>query len=156
MGPSVFVQSSALCLLLIACLFISYGSSDQYLRGDNCNTTKRSCNRANIARNIAKKSRYYSEGTCTSQSRCSGDETDYATLAKHSCYCDEACYKIFSDCCPDYVKHCGRQKLFEHESSMWKCIEFYNEEIRNIKEDTGYWMISRCPSDWSIDELRSR
>ncbi|CAB3999498.1 Cadherin EGF LAG seven-pass G-type receptor 1 [Paramuricea clavata] len=91
-------------------------------------------------------------GTCD-DSRCTGNDTEYKTY--FDCYCDEACYKIFSDCCPDYEKQCGRQKFLETKTTMWKCVSNYWSKSR-IKEVNGVWMITKCAADWPFGELRTR
>ncbi|CAB3996889.1 G- coupled receptor Mth2 [Paramuricea clavata] len=85
---------------------------------------------------------------------CFGNKTTFDHLG---CYCDEACYKIFSDCCPDYEKQCGRQQLLEDKTSVWKCVEF---EVKRLDcfmiGAIGVWMISKCPPDWAFDELKTK
>ena len=73
-----------------------------------------------------------------------------------SCYYDRACYTIFSDCCSDYEKHCGRQELPEPETSVWKCVDWKWHESCSIEGVTGVWMVYKCPTDWSVEESRSR
>jgi hypothetical protein len=95
--------------------------------------------------------------TKCSDSKCFGDKTTFDHLG---CYCDEACYKSFSDCCPDYEKQCGRQQLLEDKTSVWKCVEFnvrkWRLDCSRVIRATGVWMISKCPADWCFDELRTK
>ena len=88
-----------------------------------------------------------------SDSQCFGIKTTFFT-SHLRCYCDEACYKIFSDCCPDYEKQCGRQQLMEDKTSVWKCVEFKMKRRRC--RVIGVWMISKCPADWRFNELRTK
>ena len=97
------------------------------------------------------------KSTNCSDSRCFGSKTTFYTHPR-GCYCDEACYKIFSDCCPDYEKQCGRQELLEHKTSLWQCVEF---DFKSWDSDyimgmTGVWMISKCPANWPSDKLRTK
>ena len=94
--------------------------------------------------------------TKCSDSQCFGNYTTIFTFRR--CYCRVTCYKIFSDCCPDYEKQCGRQQLLEDKTSVWKCVEYYvniSSDCR-IPGSTGVWMISKCPADWRLDELRTK
>ena len=43
------------------------------------------------------------------------------------CFYDRACFTIFSDCCPEYEKHCGPQEVHEPKTSVWKCVD--SEEL---------------------------
>ena len=81
---------------------------------------------------------------------------EMAFSSAKSCYYDRACYTIFSDCCSDYEKHCGRQKLPEPETSVWKCVDWKWHESCSIEGVTGVWMVYKCPTDWSVEESRSR
>ncbi len=91
--------------------------------------------------------------------KCSGNKTvfDYGPVT--SCFYDHACFEVFSDCCPDYRKKCGRQesKGTKWSASIWKCIESFNP-IRPcaIRGVTGVWMIYKCPVDASFDKLRAK
>ena len=75
---------------------------------------------------------------------------------KHDCYYDRACFTIFSDCCSDYEKHCGQQELLELKPSVWKCVRWRWYTNCSIEGVTGVWMVYKCPTDWAIEELRSR
>ena len=94
---------------------------------------------------------------CSDSRQCFGNKTTFYTHP-YRCYCDEACYKIFSDCCPDYEKQCGRQKLPKHKTSLWKCVEFdFNSWGGDyINGTTGVWMISKCPANWPSDKLKTK
>ena len=81
---------------------------------------------------------------------------EMAFSSAKSCYYDRACYTIFSDCCSDYEKHCGRQKLPEPETSVWKCVDWKWHESCSIEGVTGVWMVYKCPTYWSVEESRSR
>ena len=87
---------------------------------------------------------------------CFGKTTTF-DIHPYRCYCDEACYKIFSDCCPDYERKCGRQELVAPKRSAWKCVEhdflYWNEQVSG---SIGVWMISKCPANWDSYEQRRK
>ena len=72
------------------------------------------------------------------------------------CYYDRACFTIFSDCCPDYEKYCGPQELSKAKTSVWKCVDWGWHKSCTIRGVTGVWMAYKCPTDWSVEETRSR
>ena len=160
---AILCNGSILLLLFITCVYVYCGPTDQSLRKNESDTLKQT--------NLNEKSgwlhherfRRDSSGAVTkcSDSQCFWDKTTFFTSPLR-CYCDEACYKIFSDCCPDYEKQCGRQQLLEDKTSVWKCVEYYLENWDCIArlgkglEVTGVWMISKCPADWRLNELRTR
>ena len=93
---------------------------------------------------------------CSDSRQCFGNKTTFYTRPE-GCYCDEACYKIFSDCCPDYEKQCGRQELPKHKTSLWQCVELDFESWGYyIEGTTGVWMISKCLANWPSDKLRTK
>ena len=135
-------------LLLVTCVFVSCSSTPHNLQRNEPKTLTRTSLRLHHER-----FRRYSSftGTCN-DSRCTGNNKEYKTY--FDCYCDEACYKIFSDCCPDYEKQCGQQKFLETKTTVWKCVSnYWNKSIRGV---IGIWMITKCPADWPFDELRTR
>ena len=74
------------------------------------------------------------------------------------CYCDTACFEIFKDCCSDYIKHCGIQKPSDIwiKKFKWNCELFGRFGAnQNCSFSNGLWMVSRCPDDYSDDEIRS-
>ena len=75
---------------------------------------------------------------------------------EHFCHYDRACFTIFSDCCSDYEKRCGTQELHELKTSVWKCVDWAWKLGCFIEEVTGVWMVYKCPTDWSVEESRSR
>ena len=72
------------------------------------------------------------------------------------CFYDRACFTIFSDCCPNYEKHCGPQEVHEPKTSVWKCVDWNYDPICSIQGVTGVWMVYKCPTDWFVEESRSR
>ena len=72
------------------------------------------------------------------------------------CYYDRARFTIFSDCCPDYEKYCGPQELTKAKTSVWKCVDWRWHKSCTIRGVTGVWMAYKCPTDWSVEESRSR
>ena len=90
---------------------------------------------------------------------CTKNRTIFDSSSRFGCYCDEACYKIFSDCCPDYEKDCGQQDLSEPGVSLWKCVELFLERDSSecsVTGATGVWMISLCPSHWRFKKSSRR
>ena len=88
---------------------------------------------------------WHSAANC-SESQCFGNETQFNDF--DGCKCDEACYKTFSDCCPNYESVCGRQEPLAVKTTPWKCVK---------RKGIGYWMISRCPADWRLGQkLKTR
>ena len=89
----------------------------------------------------------------TAEPRCF-DEMAFQTGTKPVCFYDRACFTIFSDCCPDYEKRCGPQELYEQKMFGWKCVDWDSYCTR--RGETGAWMVYKCPSDWPVEESRSR
>ena len=72
------------------------------------------------------------------------------------CFYDRACFTIFSDCCHDYEKRCGRQEFYEPKTSVWKCVDWIWKPGCHYSGVTGVWMVYKCPTYWSVEELRLR
>ncbi|CAB4019547.1 Cadherin EGF LAG seven-pass G-type receptor 1 [Paramuricea clavata] len=149
-------NGSRLLLVFITCVCVYCGPTEQSLRNNESGTLKRT--------NLNQKSGWFQHErfrgelsdavTKCSDSQCFGDKTTFENLG---CYCDEACYKIFSDCCPDYEKQCGQQQLLEDKTSVWKCLEFEVERRGCLMAGPiGVWMISKCPADRPFEELRTK
>ena len=93
---------------------------------------------------------------CGSTLYCQGNSTSFESTRHFSCYCDTACYKIFSDCCPDYEQHCGPQKLDKNvKPNAWKCVELGVDD-GNISGAVGVWMIGKCRKSWPSDEIKKK
>ena len=68
---------------------------------------------------------------CGTFSQCTGKDTLFENTHYYNCYCDNACYETFQDCCPDFVKTCGEQKKTNrkrrtqktrsHCGNVWQC-----------------------------------
>ena len=90
--------------------------------------------------------------------KCSRNKTVFDNRTTTDCYYDHACFEVFSDCCPNYRKKCGRQesKGSKWSASIWKCIESF-DPIQPCKA-FGVWMIYKCPAsvDTSFDKLRAK
>lgn len=97
-------------------------------------------------------------GKCHSQKHCHKNTTSFKADTFFNCYCDDACYKIFSDCCPDYEKQCGEQKVGENvEKNPWQCVELGNYVTGcKIVGATGVWMVAKCPRNWTLGEGRAK
>ena len=72
------------------------------------------------------------------------------------CFYDRSCFTIFSDCCYDYEERCGPQEFYEPKTSVWKCVDWRWHQSCTIEGVTGVWMVYKCPTDWSVEESRSR
>ena len=104
---------------------------------------------------------------CGTSSQCTRNDTLFEKLATHyNCYCDNACYETFQDCCPDFVKTCGEQKKTNTKNSqpLWKCLAVGNWNTRQdefgefcrLNGPSGIWMIANCSRNWPLDETRTR
>ena len=104
---------------------------------------------------------------CRTSSQCTRNDTLFEKLATHyNCYCDNACYKTFQDCCPDFVKTCGEQKKTNTRNSqpLWKCLAVGDWNTRqdefggfcHLHGPSGIWMIANCSRNWALDETRTR
>ena len=92
--------------------------------------------------------------SCGAVDQCTGNKTVFRVENTNYCSCDDACFNIFSDCCTDYKRHCGPQKL-KNPEPIWRCVEFSWSPIWPcvIEGLTGVWMIYKCPADRPFDEL---
>ena len=92
--------------------------------------------------------------SCGAVDQCTGNKTVFRVENTNYCSCDDACFNIFSDCCTDYKRHCGPQKL-KNPEPIWRCVEFSWSPIWPcvIEGVTGVWMIYKCPADRPFDEL---
>ena len=99
-------------------------------------------------------------GFCGSQRACTGNKTSFPVDNSNRCYCDEACFKIFSDCCPDYERHCGPQQPLDlsQVQSKWECVEFTWSPVTPCKIEgvTGVWMITKCPASFLDINMKTR
>ena len=104
---------------------------------------------------------------CGTSSQCTRNDTLFENLATHyNCYCDNACYETFQDCCSDFVKTCGEQKKTNTKNSqrLWKCLAVgdWNAHYQNVDTycrlngPSGIWMIANCSRNWALDETRTR
>ena len=104
---------------------------------------------------------------CGTASQCSGNRVLLESVRTYyNCYCDNACYETFQDCCPDYVKTCGEQNETNTRNSQpfWKCLTVgeWNIYYDDVGDDctlfgpSGIWMIANCSSNWPSDEIRSK
>ena len=96
---------------------------------------------------------------CGTSSKCTGKDTLFEKFGTYyNCYCDNACYETFQDCCSDFVKTCGEQKKTNTKNSqpLWKCLAVlydYDCEMDGLR---GIWMIANCSRNWPLDETRTR
>lgn len=97
----------------------------------------------------------------TCSNKCTGIKTIFKNKLK--CYYDHACFETFFDCCPDYVKCCGKQtrsldiNAEKVDSSTWSCVKFGELTIKEMCLNIGVhgvWMIQKCPLSWPTDKVR--
>ena len=99
---------------------------------------------------------------CKTSSQCTGKDTLFENISSYyNCYCDNACYETFQDCCPDFVKTCGAQKKTntKNPQPLWKCLAVGNFKVTiggRIFGPSGIWMIANCSRKWALDETRTR
>ena len=99
---------------------------------------------------------------CRTSSQCTKNDILFEKLATHyNCYCDNACYETFQDCCPDFVKTCGEQKKTNTKNSqpLWKCLavgDWNKNSYYHLLGPSGIWMIANCSRNWALDETRTR
>ena len=100
--PIAYNNPALMLLVMLTCVCVIRGSAEQNLRENE--SRERSVDfTATSSRIFYKQSRFrrdlYKVAKC-SDSQCCGNMTTFFTRPR-GCYCDEACYEIFSDCCPD-------------------------------------------------------
>ena len=100
---------------------------------------------------------------CGTASQCRGNNTLFENVnSYYNCYCDNACYETFQDCCPDFVGTCGEQKKTNTRNSQqqWKCLAVKGSALGSIdcslRGSSGIWMIANCSRNWALDETRTR
>ena len=98
---------------------------------------------------------------CNTSSQCTGNHTLFENVhSYYNCYCDNACYETFQDCCPDFVKTCGEQKKTNTKNSqaLWKCLAVGDWDVTfvGLFGPSGIWMIVNCSRNWALDETRTR
>ena len=98
---------------------------------------------------------------CGTSSQCTGYDTLFENVSSYyNCYCDNACYETFQDCCSDFVKTCGEQKKTNTKNSqpLWKCLAVGNwsGQFCPLIGPSGIWMIANCSRNWALDETRTR
>ena len=94
--------------------------------------------------------------TCGSKVNCG--TTSFETAHFLNCHCDNACYEVFFDCCPDHEEYCGRQKPDKNvDKNVWKCVKLgiFNG-LCKVFEASGVWMIEKCPRNWPSDGTRKK
>ena len=97
--------------------------------------------------------RDYSSSTCTRKKA--------VFKNRFSCYYDNACFETFHDCCTNYEKRCGNQKVqissitVNTEESTWTCVTTtYVREHSKHCGIQGVWMIQKCPLKWPSDKTK--
>ena len=104
---------------------------------------------------------------CSTSSQCTEKNTLFENVSSYyNCYCDNACYETFQDCCPDFVKTCGAQKKTNTTNSqpLWKCLAVGDWDTSrdefggfcHLHGPSGIWMIANCSRNWALDETRTR
>ena len=152
---AIFYDSSLNLFLWITCVFIC------------CGSTQHNVHRTDALKRIDQTAvqfqheRVHREITGSdSQSRCERNETVFQSGKWNFCYYDYACLKIFSDCCPDYERECGRQEFHAPKTSTmsWKCVQWkwltvWSAALEGV---VGAWMVYKCPPNTTSDELRAK
>ena len=107
---------------------------------------------------------------CNTSSQCTGNHTLFENVSSYyNCYCDNACYETFQDCCSDFAETCGEQKKTNTKNwqPLWKCLAVGNwDTLENssfgcsfggsLGGPLGIWMIANCSRNWALDETRTR
>ena len=121
-----------------------------------------------IQRTRFRRARRQVSDRCNTSSKCTGDRTFLGKKESYyNCYCDNACYETFQDCCPDFVETCGEQKKTNKKisQSMWKCLTlavekwyayYYDRADCHWVGPSGIWVIANCSRNWALDETRAR
>ena len=149
--PKVFLSHSYLRLLPLLIWIIMYYSSAQAI--GSVTTLKRTEKSVWFDRKRVRRS--------WERRKCSGNKTVFDYGRFPDCFYDHACFEVFSDCCPNYRKKCGRQESMgtKWSPSIWKCIESFNSIWPcTIDGVTGVWMIYKCPAsvDTRFDKLKAK
>ena len=77
------------------------------------------------------------------------------------CYCDKSCDAVFWDCCGNYKESCSANSKstdnddFYKRKGKWRCITM-KVDTRGCLRSEGSWMVSRCPSSWQNDEVKTK
>ena len=102
--------------------------------------------------------RHNMSNKCNSKIFCRGNRATFDTADIFNCRCDNVCYELFSDCCPDYEKHCGRQKLVKNlDENAWRCVKLgIYSRLGKLSAANGVWMIANCPRNWSPGETKNK
>ena len=139
------------------------GPDDQILETTDLSSMTRPVNEARIQdTRIRRAANSGRRDKCGTSSQCTGNDTLFEKIyGYYNCYCDNACYETFQDCCPDFVKTCGEQKKTNTKNSqpLWKCLAVggWNTSINCILYGpSGIWMIANCSRNWALDETRTR
>ena len=98
--------------------------------------------------------------TCSSEKSCKqrcSNHTEWRTEIKMRCSCDPDCYEVFNDCCTDYTKYCGAQKLPETPNKYnYTCENVGHYDYGPCTIGNGLWMVARCLPDWPHDTFRAK
>ena len=96
------------------------GPDDQILETTDLSSMTRPLNEARIQdTRIRRAANSGRRDKCGTSSQCTGNDTLFEKIDDYyNCYCDNACYETFQDCCPDFVKTCGEQKKTNTKNSQ--------------------------------------
>ena len=97
--------------------------------------------------------------TCHGELSCMGkcrSERDPGPINEDiKCFCDEHC-TVFRDCCADYEQVClsvvNQHSSRSFNAELWQC----NNDIDDVRDAKGVWMISACPANWTQDDIAGK
>ena len=160
LSKAMFYNSSLNLLLLITCIFVCCGSTQHHVHRSRTDVLKRDQTETPVRFQHERVRREITSSN--SQSRCKRNETVFQSRKWNFCYYDYACFKIFSDRCPDYVRECGRQDFHAPKTStmssagkcvQWKWLTVWSAALEGV---VGAWMVYKCPPNTTSDELRAK
>lgn len=110
------------------------------------------------------------EEMCSFTQSCSQKCSNETIFSEHYhggsvCSCDRACVSVFMDCCGDYAAECKTSDSDQptddfvyKQRTLMHCEAKLNIWQRgvNISAAAGVWMVIKCPTYWSDDNVRTK
>lgn len=90
-------------------------------------------------------------GRCTQERKLGGTEE------RLQCFCDSSC-EFFRDCCADFDQYCSSSGMSKQGTAnpddigLWECVSSYN----SFAKVAGVWMISSCPRNWALVDIKAK
>ena len=112
----------------------------------------------NESRNNIEKRALSNVPTCSKENSCKGRCTNQTEWHDGKCYCDPDCYRVFNDCCTDYIKYCVRHDTV---ATPTKKYTYSCEQMLLISNKPGnfswklVWVVSQCPFEWTNESVRA-